>query len=171
MNQTVEIFLSERERLYERFADRLETSYNLSRKVVSFQANKDQPAYRWFKYKEGFSSNLVKYLLREYSSKPGKILDPFAGVGTTLFAAQDIGWESFGIEVLPVGIFTIEVREAIKNIDIEKLKKIINNIEAELSKVEPQEELLKLISITKYAFPEETEILIEEIFVATDKFN
>ncbi len=162
MNQTVEIFLSEREKLYERFADRLETSYNFSRKVVSFQANKDQPAYRWFKYKEGFSSNLVKYLLREYSSKPGKILDPFAGVGTTLFAAQDIGWESFGIEVLPVGIFTIQVREAIKNIDIEKLKKIINNIEAELSKVEPQEELLKHISITKYAFPEETEILINK---------
>jgi len=40
MNQTVEIFPSEREKIYERFADRLETSYNLSRKVVSFQANK-----------------------------------------------------------------------------------------------------------------------------------
>ncbi len=37
------------------------TSYNLNRKVVSFQANKDEPVYRWFKYKEGFSSKLVKY--------------------------------------------------------------------------------------------------------------
>jgi len=39
MNHPVEIFPSEREKLYEQFADRLETSYNLNRKVVSFQAN------------------------------------------------------------------------------------------------------------------------------------
>ena len=39
MNPPVEIFPSEREKLYDRFADKLETANNLSRKVVSFQAN------------------------------------------------------------------------------------------------------------------------------------
>jgi len=29
--------------------------------LVSFQANKSEPAYRWFKYKEGFSSRLVAW--------------------------------------------------------------------------------------------------------------
>jgi DNA modification methylase len=162
MNQTVEIFPSEREKLFERFADRLETSYNLSRKVVSFQANKDEPVYRWFKYKEGFSSSLVKYFLKEYSSEPVNILDPFAGVGTTLFAAQEAGWKSFGIEVLPVGIFVMQTREAIKNVDSEKLKRIINNIQQELSKIGTNEIHFKHISITKFAFPEETEILINK---------
>lgn len=56
MGKTAEIFQTEREKLFDRLADRLETAYNLNRKVVSFQANKDEPIYRWFKYKEGFSS-------------------------------------------------------------------------------------------------------------------
>jgi len=100
MRQVAEIFPTERQRLYDRFADRLETAYNLSRKIVSFQANKDEPIYRWFKSKEGFSSGLVKYFLTEYSSQPGRVLDPFAGVGTTLFAAQELGWKSYGVELL-----------------------------------------------------------------------
>ncbi len=47
MNKTVEIFQSEREALLERYSDRLETAYNLNRKLVSFQDNKDKPVYRW----------------------------------------------------------------------------------------------------------------------------
>ena len=65
MINTTEIFPSERQKLFDQLADKLETAYNLSRKVVSFQANKDEPIYRWFKYKEGFSSALVKYFLTE----------------------------------------------------------------------------------------------------------
>ncbi|MCD4790724.1 MAG: site-specific DNA-methyltransferase, partial [Bacteroidales bacterium] len=99
MLNTTEIFPSERQKLFDQLADKLETAYNLNRKVVSFQANKDEPIYRWFKFKEGFSSALVKYFLTEYSSKPGKILDPFAGTGTTLFAAQESGWQSYGVEL------------------------------------------------------------------------
>jgi len=162
MNHPVEIFPSEREKLYDRFADKLETANNLSRKVVSFQANKDKPVYRWFKYKEGFSSSLVKYFLNEYSPKPGKILDPFAGIGTTLFAAQETGWKSFGIELLPVGIFTIQAREAIENIDSEKLNQIINLIWKQLKKIENNEIHYKHIPISKFAFPEKTEELINK---------
>ena len=128
IEQVAEIFPSERQLLFDRLADRLETAYNLNRKVVSFQANKDEPIYRWFKYKEGFSSSLVKYFLTEYSKKPGKILDPFAGAGTTLFAGQELGWKSYGIEILPVGVFVMQTREALNNIDIDELKKIAKNI-------------------------------------------
>jgi DNA modification methylase len=108
LNELIEIFPSERRKLYDRFASRLETAFNLNRQLVSFQANKEEPIYRWFKYKEGFSSGLVRHFLTKYSAKPGRLLDPFAGVGTTLFAGQALGWESYGIEVLPVGIFVIQ---------------------------------------------------------------
>ena len=135
MNQTVEIFLSERERLYERLADRLETAYNLNRKVVSFQANKDEPIYRWFKYKEGFSSALVKYFLTEFGNKPGKILDPFAGAGTTFFAGQELGWKSYGVEILPVGVFVVETREALNNIDIENFRSTVKSLWKDLEKI------------------------------------
>ena len=43
MGHTVEIFPTERQKLYTRLADKLETAYNLNRKLVSFQANKDEP--------------------------------------------------------------------------------------------------------------------------------
>lgn len=157
MKAEAEIFPSERQKLYDRLEDKLETAYNLNRKVVSFQANKDEPIYRWFKYKEGFSSTLVKYFLTEYASKPGRILDPFAGAGTTLFAGQELGWESHGVELLPVGSFFMETREALNGIDKEKLKAIVKKIWSELEKTANDITHIKHISITKEAFSAETE--------------
>ena len=69
----------------------------LTRRVVSFQANKDKPCYRWYKFKEAFSSELVEYFLRKFKIS-GRVLDPFAGVGTTLFAANKLGIASDGID-------------------------------------------------------------------------
>lgn len=162
MIKTAEFFPSERQLLFDRLADRLETAYNLSRKVVSFQANKDEPIYRWFKYKEGFSSSLVKYFLSEYSPKPGKVLDPFAGAGTTLFAGQELGWESHGIELLPVGTFVMQTREALNNIDTNKLKNVVKNLWVEVSKIEKYSNHINHISITKDAFPDETEVFLNK---------
>lgn len=162
MIKTAEIFPSERQQLLDRLADRLETAYNLNRKVVSFQANKDEPIYRWFKYKEGFSSSLVKYFLSEYSPEPGKVLDPFAGAGTTLFAGQELGWESHGIELLPVGNFVMQTREALNNIDTNKLKNVIKNLWTEVSGIEKYKHHISHISITKDAFPDETEVILNK---------
>jgi DNA modification methylase len=157
MISTIEIFQNERQKLFDRFADKLETAYNLNRKVVSFQANKDEPIFRWFKYKEGFSSALVKYFLSEFSPKPGKVLDPFAGAGTTIFAGQDLGWQSFGIELLPVGTFVMKTRQALDRINNEKLREIAKNIWADLSELSEYTNHINHISITRDAFPEETE--------------
>src|SRR5256885_11029536 len=115
--QIDELIPTKREELYQHFESKLEIASNFSRKIVSFQANKEEPIYRWFKYKEGFSSSLVKYFLKEYAPKPGRILDPFAGAGTTLFAGQELGWESYGIELLPVGTFVMKTRDALNGIN------------------------------------------------------
>ncbi len=162
MVTTGQIFPTERQKLYDRIASKLETAYNLSRKVVSFQANKDEPIYRWFKYKEGFSSALVKYFLIEYSIKPGKLLDPFAGAGTTLFAGQELCWKTYGVEILPVGVFVMETREALNDIDLDKLRLVIKNLWTEIAKMEGYETHINHISITKDAFPEETEVLLNK---------
>ena len=151
-----EIQIAEREKLFERLSDKLETAYHFNRQVVSFQANKKEPIYRWFKYKEGFSATLVKYFLKEYSNKPGKILDPFAGAGTTLFAAQEEGWESTGIELLPVGTFVMKARQAAKNIDLIKLQSAIEEFWDTSKDLQP-ESFIEHISITKDAFSNETE--------------
>lgn len=162
MTKTAELIPTERQILHSRLADRFETAYHLNRKVVSFQANKDEPIYRWFKYKEGFSSTLVKYFLTEYGKKAGKLLDPFAGAGTTLFAGQELGWKSYGVEILPVGVFVMQTREALNDIDINKLRSTIKKLWKELANIENYDKYINHITITKDAFPDETEILLNK---------
>lgn len=85
------------------FSDAFMVDDALTRKLVSFQANKARTYYRWYKYKEAFSADLVEYLFCRYNVIHGKVLDPFAGAGTALFASSSLGYDSEGIEVLPVG--------------------------------------------------------------------
>ncbi|MGI8584368.1 MAG: DNA methyltransferase [Chitinophagaceae bacterium] len=171
MVKAIEIFQSEREKLFDKLAIKLETAYNLNRKVVSFQANKEEPIYRWFKYKEGFSSALVKYFLSEYCQKTGNILDPFAGAGTTLFAAQELGWKSYGIELLPVGTFVMQTRQVLNKIDVVKLRTISKNIWVEISKLKEYDNNIKHIAITKDAFSKDTEEYLNKYLTYCSKIE
>ena len=89
--------------LIEYFPNTLVVDNALTRKLVSFQANKTRTYYRWYKYKEAFSADLVEYLFRKYKVVEGKILDPFAGAGTALFTCSSLGYHAEGIELLPIG--------------------------------------------------------------------
>jgi len=94
--------------LVEHYRDKITVDSALTRRIVSFQANKNRRCYRWYKYKEAFSAELVERLLRQYCAEGGrarygKILDPFAGAGTALFAASNLGHDADGIELMPVG--------------------------------------------------------------------
>jgi DNA modification methylase len=96
--------------LYRYFAQTFLQDNNLTRQLVSFQANKKRKKYRWYKFKEGFSASLIEYLLSKYNIKNGKLLDPFAGSGTALFTAMENGLNAEGIELLPIGQYLIKAR-------------------------------------------------------------
>ncbi len=96
-----------------RWKDKLIVANELTRSLVSFQANKSRAVYRWFKYKEAFSAGLVEYLLNRYRLSSGVLLDPFAGSGTALFAAGAMGMKAEGIELLPIGQTVIETKQLI----------------------------------------------------------
>ncbi len=96
--------------LMEQYQRRIRVDPWLSRAIVSFQASKNRPAYRWFKYKEAFSSDLVGYLLSKYGLSGGRLLDPFAGSGTALFASTKLGFGADGIELLPIATELIRGR-------------------------------------------------------------
>lgn len=148
----------EREILFEKYKDKIEVDPKLDRTLVSFQANKKENFYRWFKYKEGFSKRLVKYFLSKYHPQSGHIFDPFAGVGSTLFAARELGWDTTGIELLPVGVFAFQSRIAAEMINLDTFKKEVEDFTSNFQfngKVIKRR--IEHISITKGAFPEETE--------------
>lgn len=63
------------------FEDKLLEEPALARFLVSLQANKTSPSYRWYKFKEGFSAEVVEHLVRKYEVSSGALLEPFAGGG------------------------------------------------------------------------------------------
>lgn len=90
---------------YKKYKSRTRVEPELNRQLVSFQANKTVGLHRWYKFKEGFSSELVKWLLkRSETPVDANVLDPFSGSGTTIVSASDLGLRSTGIELLPVGL-------------------------------------------------------------------
>jgi 16S rRNA G966 N2-methylase RsmD len=65
----------------------------------TFTDNLNLPVHRWFRYSAGFSAEWVEQLISELS--PAAVLDPFAGSGTTLLAAEAAGVAAFGYESHP----------------------------------------------------------------------
>jgi len=94
---------AQRDKLLARFAGRIAVNPDLSRSLVSWQSNRASPGFRWFKFKEGFSSALVNYLLG-FLTRRGLLLDPFAGAGVAPITAGAAGWNAIGIDILPVGV-------------------------------------------------------------------
>lgn len=154
-----------------RFSDKLKVNYLLKRQLVSFQANKSKPGYRWFKYKEGFSEALVHHLLDHLDINDGQLLDPFAGAGTALFVASDRGLDATGIELLPVGYEVIEARKLAQSHDIATLRSVIARWQEERPWKQPQTEIpFPHLRITQGAFPEETQQALER-YLAALKFE
>ena len=149
----------ERNRLEKKYEKLIEINPFLNRQKVSFQANKKIPIYNWFSFKEGFSSEMVKYFVKDYPKKSGTVFDPFAGSCTTLLTAREMGFGSVGIELMPIGNFILTSKLAMEKIDPDYLMEEIK----ELRKVDfmtyslDSKNSFKHIRITEKAFPQMTE--------------
>jgi hypothetical protein len=148
-----------RDLLYRKFQKRIIHNPALDRTLVSFQANKRTPFYSWFKYKEGFSQRLVAYLLDQlWNRPPGVLLDPFAGAGVALFAARAQGWQTKGIEVLPVGVYAMQARLVASRMEAPVFEAAARRLtELDFAEYYKERHALDHIAITKGAFPEEEE--------------
>ena len=106
-NKELEEFILSLEKKYQ-INDRISEFHNL----VNFGENLDIPYHRWFKYREGYSAELVKQIITEsnISSDEYYILDPFCGSGTTMVVASLLGYSSIGIDANPLSAFITKLK-------------------------------------------------------------
>lgn len=140
-----------------RWATRIQIDSSLTRALVSFQANKGKAVYRWFKYKEAFSADLIEYLLRRHRITSGIMLDPFAGSGTALFVAGGLGMKAEGIELLPIGRTIIETRQIIEDeLDNKVIERLASWRDTHPWRQSTMEKPIIELRITRGAYPAET---------------
>ena len=129
----------------------------------TFLDNMKLPVHRWFKYSAGFSAEWVERII-ENENEPSSltILDPFAGSGTTLLAAEHAGVKSYGMESHPFVARIANIKLLWKEIEskelIEEAKLLIEGAERKggyslankselLAKCYSKEYLTKLFSL------------------------
>jgi hypothetical protein len=84
------------------FPDDIEEKSARDKTSSTFVDNMRLPVHRWFRYSAGFSADWVASVIAEEKRfREVTVLDPFAGAGTTLLAAEKLGVRSFGVEAHP----------------------------------------------------------------------
>lgn len=133
-----------------------EITDKFNRQNVSYQLSKKDRLHRWLKYKEGFSSELVRILFEDLGLTVGdNVLDPFMGSGTTALVAQMEGLNSVGFDILPMSKISILAKSAVYDYDLEELNTLIADIEA-LNTPHNYTTVTPYISTTKDGYPEQT---------------
>lgn len=138
------------------YAGIIEETDRFSRKTVSFQANKKALLHNWFKYREGFSAELVSLLLADFDVHPGNtVLDPFAGSCTTLLESKLSGLNSIGVELLPHCHLAWEAKSRAFSYDLGEVKRLRSIIYEQCPP--PSSTVFPHLTITESAFGLETE--------------
>lgn len=107
------------------FADKVRTGNGF--RDPAFSENKTQPLHRWVPWIAGFSSQFVQdcfeTFLKGRRNKPTPcILDPFAGVGTTLVQALLNGFNSVGFEINPYAALACRAKLDSPKLDLRTLE-------------------------------------------------
>jgi DNA modification methylase len=160
-NQTLAANNIYRQKLLKRYAKFLIKNFDITRSLVSFQSNKNIPFYRWYRYKEAFSHQFSKFIFDIFNpakKKRFRVLDPFAGAGTTLTTAVNEGYYATGIELLPVANAIIKARVLAEKVNISLFTKEVDKInETSFSKSPNGKYHFPHVRITENSFGPKTE--------------
>jgi hypothetical protein len=91
----------------------------------AFASNKSLPIHRWVPWIASFSSGFVASALSKYLDAPGTVLDPFAGVGTTLVEAMLHGHNAVGFEINPYAALASELKANAHRVDVSALREAV----------------------------------------------
>ena len=103
---------------------------SISPSDVTFKNSKSIPFHRWYPYIEGYSPEFVKNLIKRYITQECIIYDPFAGTGTTIFAADSMGFRTYYSEINPLLQFLINTKTNSLKLDIDDRKNLAKQLES-----------------------------------------
>ena len=87
--------------------------------------NKSLSMHRWANWIAGFSGEFARSAINRFSPHPSQsrtVLDPFAGVGTTLVEANRLGLESIGFEINPFAALVCRVKLGAADVSLRDLQ-------------------------------------------------
>ena len=99
---------------------------------TAFTLNRRQPLHRWVPWIAGFSAEFVDDILKR-ASGPSKrkitVIDPFAGVGTTLVEAMLHGDRPIGFEINPYAALACRLKLECPDFDVAELRLVVKRFE------------------------------------------
>jgi DNA modification methylase len=95
--------------LYEELAPRLHLSWS---EAELPERERTKHVHRLHPYLGKFVPQLVEALLRRYVTPGGRVLDPFAGSGTTLVQCLESGYDAVGVDIASFNCLLMRVKTA-----------------------------------------------------------
>lgn len=95
---------------------------------TAFTENRDRTLHRWVPWIAGYSSSFVDDVIRKVANgrKNLTVLDPFAGVGTTLIESLKHGHDAIGFEINPYAALACRTKANAASYDVAKLRKSVD---------------------------------------------
>ena len=103
----------------------------------AFAANRATPVHRWVPWIAGFSKYFIEDAIAEYTNgRRQTILDPFAGVGTTLVESDLAGHEALGFEINPYAAFAARLKLSAHRVKTDTLRSVIGDLARDADQAE-----------------------------------
>ncbi len=95
----------------------------------AFMENREVPVHRWVPWIAGFAASFVDDCFKAFlpSGKTrGMVLDPFAGVGTTIVSALKAGHDAVGFEINPYAALACRAKIEAVDLNLPELERTIS---------------------------------------------
>lgn len=98
---------------------------------ITPRAAKEKAVHRWYLFPHSFTGDLVNALIHEWGlNGQDRILDPFAGSGTTVLAAKEMGVPSDGYDLSPLAVLASNTKTV--TFSKQRLKKLWQTLQRAL---------------------------------------
>ncbi len=107
----------------------------------AFSENRSEAIHRWAPWIAGFSARFVSEAVQKYLPHGGVVMDPFAGVGTTIVETirRGRGFRALGFETNPYAAFAAQTKIAAVTVNPRELHAAIQRFGKEAGNTQPLE--------------------------------